>query len=144
IGIDEVDELVKKHPYVESLLRMGNKKGVFEPLNVPDGNGGWEQVMVDIGGPKVFNGYETLEKALASRTLRIDMKRFKDVRMTIEKMLGSPDLFTVREWIRLRCELAMEKWDEARVMARMRSEDFQSKVGELTEKSSIPRDQEIV
>src|SRR5207249_6583436 len=29
-------------------------------------------------------------------------------------------------------------------MARMRSEDFQSKVGELTEKSSIPRDQEIV
>src|SRR6266704_1057039 len=126
IGIDEVDELVKKHPYTESLLRMGNKKGVFEPLNIPDGNGGWQQVMVDIGGPKVFNGYEGLEKALASRTL------------------GSPDLLTVREWLRLRCESAMEEWDEASVTARMRSEDFQSKVRELTEKSTIPRDQEVV
>ena len=38
----------------------------------------------------------------------------------------------------------MKKWDETRVTARMRNEDFQSKVRGLTEKSTIPRDQEIV
>jgi hypothetical protein len=144
LGIDEVDELIKKYPHIATLLRMGNTWEATKPYRVPNGEGGWENVDVNIGGPKFFNGYDSVDPALLSRCLKMDMERRKDVAMIVKKMQGFPELEIAQRWLELRCEAALKMWTAVKVTALMNSADFQKEVELLTMKMTIPRNVEIV
>ncbi len=147
LGIDEVDQLVKdrNNQIIISILRMGNTWEAWRGF-VEEGEKGKGKApkKINIGGPKVFNGYDSIDKALLSRTLAIDMKRWRDIDMVIEKMLGHKKLKVVRLWLERRCEQALTKWNPDSVEQTMRSPDFKKTVDDLTKECEVPRSMEIV
>ena len=149
LGIDEVDQLVRdrNNQIIISILRMGNSweawRGFVEETE-QKGKSKKLPVKINIGGPKVFNGYDSIDKALLSRTLTIDMKRWRDIDMVVEKMLGHPKLKVVRLWLQHRCEQALTKWNPDSVEQVVRSPEFKQTVDLLTKDVEIPRSMEIV
>lgn len=147
LGIDEVDQLVKdrNNAIIVSILRMGNTweawRGFVEEAQKGKGK---IPVKINIGGPKVFNGYDSIDKALLSRTLTIHMKRWRDIDMVIEKMLGHKKLKLVRVWLQHRCEQALTTWNPDLVEQFMRSDEYKKTVDTLTKEIEVPRSMEIV
>ncbi len=138
VGLDEADRVLwaHKHGMISSLLRSGYTRGAAYGLKewVPgEGKekGGWQTVRRSLFGPKVFNFHSTLEAALLSRTLVIDMEPCDDSGMAVRNLFKEKFLWTVKEWLKQGSSEALRDWTRETVEELMLSEEFLREVEAL-------------
>ena len=140
LGIDQIDLLMKKAEGIASLLLVSNRWHVPKVLTEKDPELGIVPESINVGGVKFYSLYEAVDKALTSRSLRIDMQRHIDADMIIEFLLGSPLLAPVKAYLMVEAERALKTWTRESVVEHMRSDEFKKQVLKIVESSKLGRD----
>src|SRR5205807_1560970 len=114
-----------------------NRWNVPKRLANHDSELGVVPITINVGGVKFYSLYEQVDKALTSRSLRIDMQRHIDTDMIIEYLLGSPKMAQVKAFLMVKADEALRKWTKESVVEYMRSPGYKAQVNEVVKKSKL-------
>jgi hypothetical protein len=132
IGVEELDLLLERNPYIESLFRSGYRRGAYGGFKAPAKEGkGWEQARRSLFGPKVYDTHAGPSGHLLGRSILIEMEPDDSVDRALDAEYKVEALSPVKAWLAAKARRALEEWPPERFRAWWDSPEFRERVRKL-------------
>lgn len=132
IGVEELDLLLNRNPYIESLFRNGYRRGAFGGFKVPRKDGkGWDQAKRSLFGPKVYDTHEGVSGHLLGRSIIIEMEPDDSADRALDAEWKAEALAPVQTWLVNVCGQILTSSSKENFRAMWDSPDFRKRVRDL-------------
>lgn len=132
IGVEELDLMLERNPFIESLFRSGYRRGSYGGFKVPrQGGKGWEQARRSLFGPKAYDTHVGPSGHLLGRSILIDMEPDDSVNRALDAEWKPEVLAPVRSWLSVEAQRALSEWPTERFRSQWDSPEFRERVRKL-------------